>query len=128
MCLFNAEPEVLNDIITNLQSNKYANEHPESATNWSPVASFNMNNPMNNKKLNLRCQSCHITYRKMDPPLPVSLSKCNCCKKKYVPEILITTIEPPNELETVGKAVLLEAHVCRPRKYKVGENVSLPTN
>jgi hypothetical protein len=36
--------------------------------------------------------------------------KCAVCKKKYVPEVLLTTIEPPVELETIGKGMMVEAH------------------
>ncbi|KAJ3037922.1 hypothetical protein HDV00_001200 [Rhizophlyctis rosea] len=88
------------------------------------------------------CQACHITYRRHESPYPMSFAKCQLCKRRYVPEILLSTIEPPPELATVGKAVLLEAHgmisdaeqfesktscsilrltVCRPKKTKVAE-------
>lgn len=40
----------------------------------------------------------------------MSYAKCGVCKKKYVPEVLLTTIDPPPELETVGNGILLEAH------------------
>ncbi|KAJ3174916.1 hypothetical protein HDU87_006582 [Geranomyces variabilis] len=62
------------------------------------------------------CQACHITYRRDESPFPMSYSKCGLCRKKYVPEVLLTTIDPPSELTTIGNGVLLEAHVCRYRK------------
>ncbi|KND04384.1 uncharacterized protein SPPG_00115 [Spizellomyces punctatus DAOM BR117] len=62
------------------------------------------------------CQACHITYRREESPFPMSYAKCGVCKKKHVPEVLLTTIEPPSELDTVGNGILLEAHVCRYRK------------
>ncbi|KAI8824408.1 uncharacterized protein EV422DRAFT_519983 [Fimicolochytrium jonesii] len=62
------------------------------------------------------CQACHITYRRDDSPFPMSYIKCGLCKKKYVPEVLLTTIDPPPELETVSNGILLEAHVCRYRR------------
>ncbi|KAJ1560757.1 hypothetical protein HK096_007337 [Nowakowskiella sp. JEL0078] len=52
----------------------------------------------------------------------MTLSKCSVCKKKTVPEVLLTTVELPKELEIVGKGVLIEAHVCRSRKQKTGEH------
>jgi hypothetical protein len=32
------------------------------------------------------------------------------CKKNYVPEVLLTTIEPPSELKIIGEGRLIEAH------------------
>jgi hypothetical protein len=40
----------------------------------------------------------------------MALSKCLYCKKHNVPEILLTTIELPKELKTVGEGRLIEAH------------------
>lgn len=48
--------------------------------------------------------------------------RCGVCKKKFVPEILLTSIQPPADLECVGKGCLIEAHVCRPKKSKVGDS------
>ncbi|KAJ3023011.1 hypothetical protein HKX48_004634 [Thoreauomyces humboldtii] len=62
------------------------------------------------------CQACHITYRRDESPFPMSYAKCGLCRKKYVPEVLLTTIDPPSELATIGNGLLLEAHVCRYRK------------
>lgn len=45
---------------------------------------------------------------------------------KFVPEILIATIEPPPELEIIGDGRLIEAHVCRQKKIKLG--YSKPTD
>ncbi|KAJ3105317.1 hypothetical protein HDU97_008214 [Phlyctochytrium planicorne] len=68
------------------------------------------------------CQSCHITYSRSDAPFPMSFSKCGVCQRKYVPEILLSTIEPPAGLDTVGKAVMIEAHVSRHKKSRAGES------
>ncbi|TPX55578.1 hypothetical protein PhCBS80983_g05201 [Powellomyces hirtus] len=46
----------------------------------------------------------------------MSYAKCALCKKKYVPEVLLTTIDPPSDLTTIGNGTLMEAHVCRYRK------------
>ncbi|KAI9103092.1 hypothetical protein DFS34DRAFT_351995 [Phlyctochytrium arcticum] len=62
------------------------------------------------------CQACHITYTRDESPFPMSYAKCALCRRKHVPEVLLSTIEPPPDLETVGNGVLLEAHVCRHRK------------
>lgn len=52
----------------------------------------------------------------------MSLIKCQKCKKKYVPEILLSTVEPPAELGVVGQSAFVEAHVCRAKKRKDGES------
>lgn len=48
--------------------------------------------------------------------------RCQQCKRRYVPEILLCNIEPPVELQTIGEGYYVEAHVCRPKKRKDGES------
>lgn len=43
-----------------------------------------------------------------------------------MPEVLLATIEPPIELEIIGEGMLIEAHVCRQKKIKLG--YSKPTD
>jgi hypothetical protein len=62
------------------------------------------------KKRYPACQCCHITYPKYESPFPMALSKCLLCKKHSVPEILLTTVEPPTELKTISEGRLIEAH------------------
>lgn len=68
------------------------------------------------------CQACHIPYHRQRAPFPMNFMRCNCCRKRYVPEILITNVEPLPELETIGQGYYLEAHICRPKKRKDGES------
>ncbi|KAI3637241.1 hypothetical protein MIR68_004947 [Amoeboaphelidium protococcarum] len=68
------------------------------------------------------CQACHIPYSKRRLPFQVTLTKCMICKRRYVPEILITNIEVPADLLTVGDSQLIEAHICRSKKSKDGES------
>ncbi|GJJ78451.1 hypothetical protein EMPS_10810 [Entomortierella parvispora] len=68
------------------------------------------------------CRMCHIPFHRKSSPFPMSLVKCQKCKKKYVPEILLSTVEPPAELGVVGQSAFVEAHVCRPKKRKDGES------
>jgi uncharacterized protein YbjQ (UPF0145 family) len=65
---------------------------------------------------------CHIPYNRQKPPFPITLFKCGVCGRRNVPEILLSTIEIPSELETIGQSTYLEAHVCRPKKHKEGES------
>ncbi|KAI9007389.1 hypothetical protein BC832DRAFT_610651 [Gaertneriomyces semiglobifer] len=57
------------------------------------------------------CQVCHITYHRHESPFPMSYARCALCRKKYVPEVLLTTVDPPPELDTIGNGILIEAHV-----------------
>ncbi|KAG0369375.1 hypothetical protein BC939DRAFT_466104 [Gamsiella multidivaricata] len=68
------------------------------------------------------CRMCHIPFYRKSSPFPMSLVKCQKCKKKYVPEILLSTVEPPAELGVVGQSAFVEAHVCRAKKRKDGES------
>ncbi|CAL1527605.1 unnamed protein product, partial [Lymnaea stagnalis] len=42
-----------------------------------------------------KCSMCHIPYNPASLPFEIQLSKCAICKKKNVPEVLFTTIDPP---------------------------------
>ncbi|KAJ1332736.1 hypothetical protein BSLG_008365 [Batrachochytrium salamandrivorans] len=70
----------------------------------------------------LSCRASHITYRRSESPFPMALTRCGICKRKYVPEVLLTTIEPPPELEMIGKGIFIEALVCRQKKPRVSES------
>nr|KAJ3418010.1 hypothetical protein HK105_000483 [Polyrhizophydium stewartii] len=80
------------------------------------------------KLKNLACRASHVTYRRSESPFPMALARCAVCRKKYVPEVLLTTIEPPPELEIIGKGVLIEALVCRQKKMRVGESRAVNTS
>ncbi|KAJ3129278.1 hypothetical protein HK098_001976 [Nowakowskiella sp. JEL0407] len=68
------------------------------------------------------CSSVHTSYSKSTSPFPMTPTKCALCKKKYVPEMLLSTLEVPRELDTIGKGILIEAHVCRSLKPRTGES------
>ncbi|KAI9332249.1 hypothetical protein BDR26DRAFT_921829 [Obelidium mucronatum] len=75
------------------------------------------------KKKNPGCQACHITNSRAEAYQTNTIfTRCGVCKKKFVPEVILSTIEPPSELETIGKPVLVEAHVCRIKKSRAGES------
>eukprot|EP01119_Soliformovum_irregulare_P008163 TRINITY_DN2111_c0_g2_i2.p1 TRINITY_DN2111_c0_g2~~TRINITY_DN2111_c0_g2_i2.p1 ORF type:complete len:500 (+),score=134.10 TRINITY_DN2111_c0_g2_i2:1404-2903(+) len=73
------------------------------------------------KKKNKECGYCHIPYDKKIAPYQMKLSKCAICKKSYVPETILTTIEPVAGLIVTGKATFLEARVCREKKKAQNE-------
>lgn len=62
------------------------------------------------------CSICHISYDRHSTPFPMSFTKCGRCGRRYVPEMILATMEPPAELETLPDTVLIEAHVCRQKK------------
>ena len=41
------------------------------------------------------CGVCHIPYSEASVPFSVKLSRCSCCGRGKVPDILLSTVEPP---------------------------------
>lgn len=70
----------------------------ESTDEWSPQQN---------------CTSCHIPYKVNNAPFPINLTQCAVCRRKYVPDVLFSTIDPPSEIQTVGKGAFIQARVCR---------------
>ncbi|XP_070556208.1 C2 domain-containing protein 5-like isoform X2 [Ptychodera flava] len=68
-----------------------------------------------------KCSLCHIPYKENSLPFPVSMAKCCKCGLSSVPDILFTTIQPPHELEILGKGCLLQARICRTKRKAQGE-------
>ncbi|KAL4225070.1 C2 domain-containing protein 5 [Mactra antiquata] len=62
------------------------------------------------------CSLCHIPYKPKSSPFPINLSQCMSCRKRYVPDVLFTTINPPPEIQTVGKGAFIQARICRPKE------------
>ncbi|XP_031621264.1 C2 domain-containing protein 5 isoform X3 [Contarinia nasturtii] len=60
------------------------------------------------------CTLCHIPSSKLN--LPGKIKKCAVCKKAKVPEVLLTTIEIPDNLQIVGRGCLIHAQACRYKK------------
>ena len=44
------------------------------------------------------CEICHTPYTLVDSPFDMESSKCAICKQGNVPDVLLTTIEVPNEV------------------------------
>ena len=55
-------------------------------------------------------------------PFPIKLVRCGVCGRGKVPDILLTTVEPPPMLEIVGQGGLIQARVLRLKKDLKGEN------
>ncbi|XP_046986821.1 C2 domain-containing protein 5 isoform X3 [Schistocerca americana] len=67
------------------------------------------------------CSICHIPYSESSVPFRVTMMKCVVCGRGKVPDVLLTTIEPPEGLPTMGKGCFLQAYVCRPKRVLRGE-------
>eukprot|EP01117_Protostelium_nocturnum_P002984 TRINITY_DN13914_c0_g1_i1.p1 TRINITY_DN13914_c0_g1~~TRINITY_DN13914_c0_g1_i1.p1 ORF type:complete len:944 (-),score=372.42 TRINITY_DN13914_c0_g1_i1:155-2986(-) len=70
-----------------------------------------------------QCSSyfCHIPRKQKKSPYNMKFSPCNVCKRRNVPEILLTTIEPPEGIQITGKGIFLEARFCKEKKKGQGE-------
>lgn len=60
----------------------------------------------------------HIPYHSHSSPFDVKLSTCQVCKKRNVPEIVLSTIDIPPLLQTCGHPRLIEARIMRPFKKR----------
>lgn len=47
--------------------------------------------------------------------------RCGICGNKWVPEMLIASIEPPPGLAMMGKGTFIQARVCRQRRKGAGD-------
>eukprot|EP01039_Chlorochromonas_danica_P008191 gene8189-9036_t len=81
----------------------------------------------NHRKRNRRnkrrmCTATHVPYNHNTAPFAfMRLVPCLLCKRKWVPETILSTTELPAGLPVRGKGRLLEAKVCRTRKGASGE-------
>ncbi|XP_029638559.1 C2 domain-containing protein 5 isoform X4 [Octopus sinensis] len=67
------------------------------------------------------CVLCHIPYKTASMPFKVTLDTCTVCHKHPVPDVLFTTINPPEEIQTIGKGTLIQARIYRAKKEGKGE-------
>jgi len=68
------------------------------------------------------CASCHFPFtEEVNPPFRMEFAKCAVCNQALVPELVIATVEPPPELETVGPSFFIEANVMKSKRKKEGE-------
>ncbi|KAL5006835.1 hypothetical protein ScPMuIL_015641 [Solemya velum] len=67
------------------------------------------------------CTVCHVPYKASGAPFPVILSPCAICRRKKVPDVLFTTLDPPPEIQIHGKASLIQARICRSKSKSKGE-------
>ncbi|KAG7189108.1 hypothetical protein KM043_008683 [Ampulex compressa] len=68
-----------------------------------------------------KCNLCHLPYSEASVPFKVSVSKCAICKRGKVPDVMFTTIEPPESIPTTGRGCFIQATVCKSKKDLRGE-------
>lgn len=68
-----------------------------------------------------KCNSFHVPYHLNDAPYQMKLSLCQICKKGYVPDMILATIDPPEGIQINGQCEMIEAYVCRSKKKCHGE-------
>ncbi|PVD33850.1 hypothetical protein C0Q70_05111 [Pomacea canaliculata] len=76
------------------------------------------------EKLSSKCSVCHIPYHAHNLPFPINLTLCTICKKRRVPDILFTTIDPPKEIPVVSHGSLVQARVCRAKSKGKGSEAT----
>ncbi|ORX81722.1 hypothetical protein BCR32DRAFT_268098 [Anaeromyces robustus] len=120
----NNQNNIASDVIS---YSTYVSQNSKHSSHYSPKKSISYNESIYQKsryrKKRKSCRLCHISFNKRyGPYATMNYTKCNCCKKKFVPEVLLLTIEPPSDIETIGPGHLIEAQVCRHKKRKDGES------
>lgn len=72
------------------------------------------------------CSYCHVPYHhRLAPFTNMKLVPCLLCGKKWVPEVILATVEPPDRLPIRGSGVFIQARVCRTRPKATGESDAL---
>jgi hypothetical protein len=68
------------------------------------------------KRIPKLCTAAHVPYNHNAAPFAfMRLVPCLSCRRKWVPETILASIDPPSALEFRGSGQLLEARVCRTR-------------
>lgn len=67
------------------------------------------------------CHLCHIPYQESQVPFPTNLMSCAICHKAKCPDVLFMTIEPCENIPTLGFGTIIQARVCRSKRECKGE-------
>ncbi|GKY92086.1 hypothetical protein MPSEU_000180000 [Mayamaea pseudoterrestris] len=72
------------------------------------------------------CSAVHVPYSHRHAPFSnLKLVPCLICGKKWVPECIFATTEPPRRLPVRGPGTFIQARVCRSRPKATGETDAL---
>ena len=55
------------------------------------------------------CAIGHTPYLRADAPFPMRIEPCAMCGRKYVPELLLATIDRPAHVPQVGESTIVQA-------------------
>ncbi|KDO21387.1 hypothetical protein SPRG_13700 [Saprolegnia parasitica CBS 223.65] len=68
------------------------------------------------------CFVCHIPYsRSLAPFSNMRMVRCGICGRKWVPEMLFSSTEPPSGMALTGSGAFIQARVCRQRRRGAGD-------
>eukprot|EP00736_Rhodelphis_marinus_P014184 Rmarinus@m.29539 len=73
------------------------------------------------------CRACHLPNATKDGVDRSSLAICRMCGERYVPEVLLTTIEMPDDFPCAGEGRLVEARICRAKGRQDDDRVAAHT-
>lgn len=88
---------------------------PEQATSETPKPT---------RTNDIDCSFCHtplVCAQSIHSSASNQLPDCTICKSSKVPDVLLMTIEPPNNLNIVSPGCLVQARVCRAKRDSHGE-------
>ncbi|XP_055610294.1 C2 domain-containing protein 5 isoform X2 [Uranotaenia lowii] len=77
------------------------------------------NIPQNHK---YSCELCHVPYNQNTIPFRINMMKCAACRTSSVPDILLCTIEIPEELQVNGRGIMIQAYASRVKRDLKGES------
>ncbi|CAI5711817.1 unnamed protein product [Peronospora destructor] len=113
-------------------------EFSTSLSHRSPSSTFTAQSPVAPPRAKLRrsgvskspCLLCHIPYsRSLGPFSNMRMVRCGVCGSKWVPEMMIASIEPPVGLAMMEKGAFIQARVCRHRRKGNGDvNATIVSN
>ena len=76
----------------------------------------------NGPRIDQGCAICHIPYLHDSAPYAnMRLVPCQSCKRKWVPEVMLATIEPPTTLPVCGRGTLVQARACKVISMVMGQ-------
>jgi hypothetical protein len=102
-----------------------SNEHEKTSTNeesndvLNASTNTNASNGSNGTSHSNYCSLYHIPYSRSSKQIGgTNMRKCCLCKRAYVPDVILATIELPegDGMSVVGTGTLIQATVCRPKR------------
>eukprot|EP01105_Mastigella_eilhardi_P017862 TRINITY_DN4116_c0_g1_i2.p1 TRINITY_DN4116_c0_g1~~TRINITY_DN4116_c0_g1_i2.p1 ORF type:complete len:696 (-),score=189.71 TRINITY_DN4116_c0_g1_i2:202-2151(-) len=70
-------------------------------------------------------QGVDAAQQQVDPPQVGVTHQCALCLVRQVPDVILSTTEPPSEVPVVGCGQFMEVRVCRTKQKSDGESAAL---